>query len=515
MSIVGYEHLRLAHALPIFEITTPARVGSVNAVQRLAGGSLLVPRSVAPDPAASVLNHILFALKHEGINLQALAAALPLVPEQELLAELVRTPNGQYVRKACMLWELFTGRDLPLPAGPAPTAPYTPLFDPVQYLTGAVRRHPKWRVDFNGLGSPKYCLTVRRTPQIEALLAKNLMEQAATFARSIGNAMLERALAWAYLSETEGSFAIEGESPSPDKASAFAALLKQAHLRRPLTEGYLVELQNAAITNPLDLAASFRTQQNWLRGASRGSLGITYVPPPPDLTRELMKELMSWVNEQASAAASPVDPLVSAALASFGFVLLHPFMDGNGRLSRFLVHQVLCQSGRMPDGFLLPVSVAMKRHEDEYLKALTSFSRPARRLCGVTWLQEDDYEFTWPPGYEGVFRYFDATPCVEFCLRMAETALTHDLRHETVFLADYDAVVKSINDTFDLRGSDLAALTLRCFEREGAISLKRRKQYADRVPALAFDAIETAVKARLAARSPPDGDDTLDEAPEQ
>ncbi|NCP82863.1 MAG: hypothetical protein CO065_04580 [Comamonadaceae bacterium CG_4_9_14_0_8_um_filter_57_21] len=58
-----------------------------------------------------------------------------------------------------------------------------------------------------------------------------------------------------------------------------------------------------------------------------------------------------------------IDPLVRGTLVSFGFVFAHPFMDGNGRLSRFLFHKVVCGHGQLPNGLVLPVSVAMKRHE--------------------------------------------------------------------------------------------------------------------------------------------------------
>jgi len=81
-----------------------------------------------------------------------------------------------------------------------------------------------------------------------ALIAKDILGQAQAFVQSAGQAMLERALNWAYLSKAEGSFAIEGEAPSADKATMFAALLRRAHEQRPLTEDLLVELQNAAIS---------------------------------------------------------------------------------------------------------------------------------------------------------------------------------------------------------------------------------------------------------------------------
>jgi Fic family protein len=89
---------------------------------------------------------------------------------------------------------------------------------------------------------------------------------------------------------------------------------------------------------------------------------------------ELTDDLMAFAN----AAPRFVDPIVAASVLSFGFVYIHPFMDGNGRLSRFLFHQALCQSGRLEKGLLLPVSVAMKRNEADYLAALQQFSRLAR-----------------------------------------------------------------------------------------------------------------------------------------
>lgn len=62
-------------------------------------------------------------------------------------------------------------------------------------------------------------------------------------------------------------------------------------------------------------------------------------------------------------------------------------------LSLYLVHPVLGQSGMLPRGFVLPISIAMKRNEAAYLKALQSFSTPARALRRVTWIDEGQYTF--------------------------------------------------------------------------------------------------------------------------
>lgn len=180
-------------------------------------------------------------------------------------------------------------------------------------------------------------------------------------------------------------------------------------------------------------------------------------------------------------------------MVSFAFVFIHPFMDGNGRLSRFLIHHCLGQSGRLPPQFLLPVSVAMKKHEPQYLRALTSFSRPARQLCRVTWAGDEHYGYEWAAGADAWFRYMDLTECVQFTLEMAEAALDTHLRQEVDFLALFDRVSRFINDRHDVRSSDLTTLIVTIFQNGGKLSNHRRKQFAQRVPPQVLEAIETSV----------------------
>lgn len=484
---LGYAWIQAELNTPDFLAHQQARLGQVHSLQRLPEGALLVPARLAP--AADHLQHALFALKHEGVRLDYLAVALRQVGEEEIRAAFVATPNGTYVRKLCFLWEAFHQRHITGLADPAISAGYVPMFDPKAYITGASRRNVRWRVDFNGLGDLAFCPVVRKTPALQEALGGQVLEQAREFAASIGPQMLERALSWAYLSETEGSFAMEGETPTHDKAALFARLLQRAHDQRPLTEDYLVELQNATVTNPFDKAVQFRVEQNRLQSSSLGAAGVTYVPPPPELACELMEHLMVMAHERPHG----MDALAHAAAVSFAFVFIHPFMDGNGRLSRFLIHHCLGQSGELPAGFLLPISVAMKKHEDRYWQALTAFSKPARSLCDVTWAGDDDYSYRWKPDAGVWFRYMDVTEGVVFTLDMARTALDLHLRQEVSFLNLFDAVSTHINARHDLRGSDLATLIITAYQQGGRLSNNRRKRFAERVPAQVLDGIEAAV----------------------
>lgn len=481
MSEIGYSKLKTQLNLTAFDPLMPARLAPVTSITATQG-ALLIPAKVAPKDEFP-LSHVLFALKHEGVNLQLLSQAIRKIPAEDMLAAITESPTGAYIRIACFLWEVFNKQELK--GAPTVTGVAANLFDPKKYITGPSIRNAKWRVNFNGLGSLDYCVTVERTERINSLLESNILQRANEFLSELGATASDRAMSWAYLSETKSSFEIEHETPSATKAEAFVELLKKAHLTTQLDEEYLVGLQNTAITNPLDRAVNYRHQQNWLSSPLRGAAGVTYIPPPPEIVDDLMKGLVDFAN----AAPKQIDPLIAAAIVSFGFVFIHPFMDGNGRLSRFLFHHALCQSGALNNGLLLPVSIAMKRNEDEYLAALKSFSEPARKRWDVIWIDGDEYQMTFNSD-ESLYRYWNATACVEFGLEMAKQALEKDLREETELLAKYDRIYRAIDERYDIRGKDLNTLVLACMEHNGKISINRRKKFAATVPEEIFDAIE-------------------------
>ncbi|SEK60678.1 Fic/DOC family protein [Roseateles sp. YR242] len=463
---LGYEFLASTLKTAVFPPERTARIASVSRISHQPD-AILVPSSVAPA-SDEPLDHLFFALKHEGLNLAAAIASLRRIPGADVANAFAAAPSSRFARTACYLWEIANGEELK--DLPAATGAYEKLFDEDDYLTDAVQRNTRWRIDFNGIGSPQYCITVRRTPEVQALLAQDLLAQTAEFLGSVDKGILDRAVRWAYLSETDNSYAIERERPTPGKAEAFAAMLAKAHDGQLVTEEYLVTLQNLAVSNPIDKAVNFREAQNRLRNELRGALGVTYLPPPPELLDEVMAAVMRLANHRDSA----LDPLVRGSLVSFAFVFAHPFMDGNGRLSRFLFHKVACTDHRLKSGLVLPVSIAMRRHEQDYLAALQSFSKRSRALWDVQWVGDEEIyqDFRGDPE---IYRYWDATACVEFGLRMASEALQRDLREEMIFLRRYDAIYRAVNSAVDMNNNDLV-LTARAIAETGRLSNNRRKQ---------------------------------------
>jgi len=463
---VGYDFLATALDSGAFPIERPAQTGPVTRVTDRAD-VLLVPPAVAPD-GDDPLTHLFFALKHEGMNLQAAILALKKIPAQSVAQAFQRSPSSGYARMACYLWEI--ANDQRLEGLPPAVGAYEKLFDEASFVTDRTQRDSRWRVDFNGIGSPSYCITVRRTPALVAMLEADVLGQVEEFVSSIDKRILDRAVRWAYLSETDNSYAIEREKPSASKAEAFANLLSRAHDAELISESYLVALQNLAVSNPLDQADGFRVEQNRLRNEMRGALGVTYLPPSPELVPSVMDAVMGLCNDRDSQ----VDALVRGSLASFAFVFAHPFMDGNGRLSRFLFHKVACADPRLASGLVLPVSIAMKRNERDYLAALHSFSKPSRAFWDVTFISDDQIYQDFR-GQPEIYRYWDATTCVEFGLRMADEALQRDLRQEMDFLRRFDVIYRAINDAVDINNNDLV-LIARTIAEKGELSNNRTKQ---------------------------------------
>ncbi len=492
--VVGYQYLIDSLGLRVLPLARQARVAPVQRVQAL-DGVLQVPAGVAPQ-SDRPLEHLLFALKHEGTDLAVVSAAFDHLSAQDLLVELAVHPSGGFIRKACYLWERLRGEDLTTTRAEGVVVD---LFDPEKYLVDAIGvRDPKWRVNFNGLGNWDMCPVVRRTEAIEAMLTDDVLGKAAKALRAIAPEMLERAMAWAYLNETRNSFAIEREMPAHTRELAYVRLLQQAWSGRDMDESYLVELQNATVTNPRDHAVQYRVEQNHLSDGGRGAVGVTYVPPAPEHVDRLMNGVLAIANSRG--AATPA--LIRASLASFGFVYVHPFMDGNGRLSRFISHYVLARSGALPEGTILPLSAAMKREELGYLRALQAFSRPARALWDVTWLDGASFEFV-PRGHPDTYRFWDATVQTEFMGRMGQQALQHDLVAEVAYLESFDRTYRLLNRDFDVRNPVLTSLIRMCVENGGVISKNRRKQFVHDVPPGLFEAIEQTVREQFDEIAPP------------
>lgn len=111
---------------------------------------------------------------------------------------------------------------------------------------------------------------------------------------------------------------------------------------------------------------ALRDQQNWIGGNNVNPLGAAYVPPQPEYVPALMEDLAQFLN------ASALPPVAVAAIAHAQLETIHPFVDGNGRTGRALVHAVL-RRAKLVTRSIPPVSLLLATDKDRYIANLFAY----------------------------------------------------------------------------------------------------------------------------------------------
>ena len=109
----------------------------------------------------------------------------------------------------------------------------------------------------------------------------------------------------------------------------------------------------------------FRDKQNWIGGSANNPCSAAFVPPPPEYVETLIADLVAFANEDSLPAVA------QAAIAHAQFETIHPFVDGNGRTGRALVHLILRRRGVAPR-ILPPVSLILATWAQDYIDGLTA-----------------------------------------------------------------------------------------------------------------------------------------------
>jgi hypothetical protein len=419
-------------------------------LQRDRGGEQIeeFPKVYEPDP--TVLGHLRFALRYEGINLEVLRLLFERTGGGEIEEALRARPGAPFIRRLAYLFEWLMGQELPITTDTPPAArkrSYEPLLDArLQFglAPNAGLRIEKYRIIDNLPGTPAYCPLVRKTPYLEGMIKKGLQARTAATLAKYDPQLVKRAAMYLYLKETHSSFEVEHVKPTASRAQRFADLLKEAETGTPLSEDRFVQLQNAVV-DPRWMEASYRLEQNWVGTDYRYRKKVDLVPPRPEDVRPLMDGLVA-MSERIRNSPGAIDPVVIASALSFGFVFVHPFKDGNGRLHRYLIHEQLSTAGFTPKGIILPVSAVILANIERYKDALESFSRKVNALSSYN----PDVPNAPAKGNDAVyFRYFDATDQASFLYDAIERTVEHDLDDEISYLLGFDRardVLTSIAD---------------------------------------------------------------------
>lgn len=282
---------------------------------------------------------------------------------------------------------------------------------------------------------------------------------------------MARTAAFLLLKDSKASYAIEGEKPPQNRAQRWGRAIGQAG-QKPITTDELIRLQQVVIDNPRFIKMGYRDQEGFV-----GEHDRSYGTPIPDHISARWKDVQRLVDGLIATGDKleqepEFDAVMAAAMIAFGFVFIHPFVDGNGRIHRYIIHHVLLRKEYVPKGMIFPVSSIILERLDEYRRTLEAFSMP--RLDFVEWKPDDRNNVQILNETFDLYRYFDATKQAEFLYSCVLQTIEQTIPEEVDYLEKYDQMKDYLDNVFEMPDK-MVALAIRFLEQGNGKLSERAK----------------------------------------
>ena len=449
--VVGYGAIIHACHLPVPLPSQIVMVSEKYKVYQTSQWKIYTPRY---QPGETLYNQLVFALKYEGVNLLVLKKLFQSLTEKEVIQLVTQERTGQYSRRLWFLYEWIFQNRLPLPD--LKIKNYVNVLDEkIQYgLKGGAVKSPRHRIINNLPGVVDFCPLIFKTQKLEHYLEKNLALKKEELIKGIRRDILQRASAFLLLKDSKASFAIEGESPKSKRAARWGQTIGQAGLK-PLSHKEFERLQQLIIENPRFVEMGYRQ-----KGGFVGEHDRTTGEPVPDHIsarhQDIGMLMEALIQTDQLLQENDFDAVFTATIIAFGFVFIHPFEDGNGRIHRYLIHHVLSKKQFSKQGIIFPVSAAILNHIDDYRKVLEGYSTPL--LDFIEWRELPDHNVEVLNETADYYRYFDATKHAEFLYDQVEDTLDNIIPEEVAYLIKYEEFKDYIDNSFEMPDKMLALI---------------------------------------------------------
>lgn len=430
-----------------FDIKAPVRSPSCISSQRISGGKRRIDDWQIFDSKYAIENtveaHLVFALKHEDFDAIILKHVLLSLPEKEIVAYIKAAPTGPIVRRIWFLYEYFSERMLKIPDSGKVKA--VDLLDPEKYFCNGGWVSPRHKVNQNFLGTKDFCPFVRRTEKLNSYVEKKLSERAQAILARVTPSLIARAASFLLLADTKASFAIENEKLPSNNRERWLKAIQQVG-RNFLDKEEIIRLHEILIGDFRFIERGLRTEHVFLgdRTPDNEPLPEFIGASPEDL--EILVDGM--VDANLMMSKSGIDAVIQAAAISFGFVYIHPFEDGNGRLQRCFIHHILAATKFSPLGLVFPVSSVMLKWIDEYRNVLRAHSSPL--MDYIEWVPTVKGNIRVTNDTADLYRYFDCTEAAEFLYKCVDETINKDVPNELEYLKRHDEAMRQIMDSVEL-----------------------------------------------------------------
>jgi hypothetical protein len=418
----------------------------------------------------ALYNHLVFALKYEGVNLLVFAKLNEVLSSKEIFTLVNIEPSGQYSRRIWFLLEWISGNKIKGKNDLTKKSYVSVIDEKLQYAVSGVKssRH---LVTNNLPGTNKFCPLIKKSKKLEDHITKNYIEVSRKQIAGIKKDIIQRASAFLLLKDSKASFTIEGESPKSKRAARWGAAIGQAGLN-DLTKEELVRLQSLVIENSRFVQMGFRTQGGFVGEHDR----ITGEPIPEHISAKFedVNQLIDGLIESSHLLINDdYNAVLASAIIAFGFVFIHPFEDGNGRIHRYIIHHMLAKKQFTDQGIIFPVSSSILDHINDYRLVLESYSKPL--LDFIEWTETPNHNVNVTNKTKDYYRFFDATKQAEFLFDCVKDTIENIVPLEINYLANYDTFKNYLDDEFEMPDKLVSILVRFLEQNQGQLS-KRAKE---------------------------------------
>lgn len=419
------------------------------------------PEIMRPAPEAAA--HLQFHLRHEVPHFEFLTRLFERTGPGFVQAWVDAEPTGRFARRAAFLFEWLTDLALKVPERLAGN--YVDAIDDAKLVAASpdqVVRVPRWRVRDNLPGTRWFCPTVVKTEALVHAADLDVPRLFGELTAEFGEDLLLRAAVWMTLRESKASFAIEGEVEQQGRVQRFANMMarRTGHGELPLNQAALAELQQEILGDKTTITHfGLRQSPVFVGETMRYQEVVHYVAPPADEVAAMLDGLRIFLERTRGQS-----PVMRSAVAAFGFVYIHPLADGNGRMHRFLINDVLRRDGAVPAPVILPVSAVITDDASErrsYYRTLDQISAPlmqavlehvafepihTRYQDGVV----SNFAFIGAEIARPVWRHPDLAPHVVFLSNILARTLTEQMREESRYLRSHSRARAALKDIVEM-----------------------------------------------------------------
>lgn len=329
-------------------------------------------------------------------------------------------------------------------------------------------RSTRHRILNNLPGTVDFCPLVFKTEKLETYISSNLSNKKDLFLNGIHKDVLQRASSFLLLKDSKASFTIEGENPGNNRATRWGKAIGQAG-QKPLSIEELIRLQQIVIENSRFTKMGLRTEGGFVGEHDR----VSGEPLPEHISakqQDIEQLLTGLIATNTILQEETYDAVLAATSIAFGFVFIHPFADGNGRIHRYLIHHLLATKGFTKQGVIFPVSASILDHINDYRKVLETYSHVL--LDFIKWKETANYNVEVTNDTIDFYRYFDATKQAEFLYDCVNDTLDRVIPEEVNYLQKYDAFKRYLDNNYEMPDK-LVALLVRFLEQNKGVLSKR------------------------------------------